>query len=535
MAALDGRGLCAHDSGLCAGGYDRRVNLDTDVDGAPAEDRSDATTPVGAPPTVSAVARGVSWKLLTVAVGQGSWYLSLFVLALLVPPRDFGVTAVASVVVSFTLLILEAGTSGSLIIARELEPRAVRRALIRTSLGGIVATLAFVALAGPIADEFTGGLDVGVLRVIAATVGLAAISIVPNALLSKHLRFKSISKITITSATIASVVAVVAAALGAGVWALAVRLVVNQLLLTALTVAAARDLMPRPVPGAAPAPKLAGATAFLLIAGAGVVAWSFDNLTVGAFTNPTQLGLYSLGFSLAYAPLTLVSWSVGQVLLPAIAAAQDEEAARRQTLKAVRMMALILLPLLPVAIALAPGAIPAVFGRKWDGMVVPFQILVIVGIGQGIVNTLGEALAGAGVTSANMRARIDVVWATATIVAIVVGVNVAGIRGAAAAHLVTFSGVALAYGWRGGRGIGLSMTMLSRALRGVAGCVAIQATVTAAVAVGLHLAGAGSLVAGVAGAVAGAVALIGALRIGARPLLDEGRGVMLATLRRRTA
>jgi O-antigen/teichoic acid export membrane protein len=535
MAALDGRGLCAHDSGPCAGGYDRRVNPDTDVDAAPAEDRSDATTPVGAPPTVNAVARGVSWKLLTVAVGQGSWYLSLFVLALLLPPRDFGVTAVASVVASFTLLILEAGTSGSLIIARELEPRAVRRALIRTSLAGIVATLAFVALAGPIADAFTGGSDAGVLRVIAATVGLAAIAIVPNALLSKQLRFKTISKITITAAVAGSVAAVIAAALGVGVWALAVRLVVNQLLLTCLSVAAARDLMPKPTPGAAPAPRLAGSTAFLLIAGAGVVAWSFDNLAVGAFTNPTQLGLYALAFALAYSPLTVISWSVGAVLLPAIAAARDEEAARRQTLKAVRMMTLILLPMLPVAIALAPGCIPAVLGRKWDGMVVPFQILIVVGIGQGILNALGEALAGAGVTSANVRARIDVVWAGATIGAIIVGADLAGIRGAAVAHVATFVGLAAAYGWRGGRGIGLSMAMFSRALRGVAGCVLIQAAVTAAVALSLETAGATALAAGLAGAAAGIVALAVALRVGAGALLNEGRGVMVATLRRGTA
>jgi PST family polysaccharide transporter len=534
MPALEG-GLTTHNSTLPAGGYDRRVNLDADVDALTADDRSDAPTPAGAPATVSTVARGVSWKLLTVAVGQGSWYLSLFVLALLVPPRDFGVTAIASVVVSFTLLILEAGTSGSLIIARELDPASVRRALIRTSLAGIVATLAFIALAGPIADAFTGGSDAGVLRVIAATVGLAAIAIVPNALLSKRLRFKTMSKITITAAVAASVAAVIAAALGLGVWALAVRLVVNQLLLTTLSVAAARDLMPRPTPGGAPAPRLAGSTAFLLIAGAGVVAWSFDNLAVGAFTNPTQLGLYSLAFALAYSPLTVISWSVGAVLLPAIAAAQDEEAARRQTLKAVRMMTLILLPLLPVAIALAPGAIPAVLGRKWEGMVVPFQILIVVGIGQGILNALGEALAGAGVRSANVRARIDVVWASATIVAIIVGADVGGIRGAAVAHIVTFLGLAAAYGWRGGLGIGLSMAMFSRALRGVAGCVLVQAAVTAAVAVSLHTAGATALVAGLAGAGAGVAALAVALRVGAGALLSEGRGVMVATLRRKTA
>ena len=86
------------------------------------------------------VARGVSWKVLSVVFGQGSWYASLLVLAVLVPPRDFGVMAVGSAVVSGTLLILESGTGGSLIIARELTPASVRRSLVLTSVAGLAAT-----------------------------------------------------------------------------------------------------------------------------------------------------------------------------------------------------------------------------------------------------------------------------------------------------------------------------------------------------------------------------------------------------------
>ena len=45
-------------------------------------------------PTMGLVGRAVSWKALSVIVGQGFWYASLFVLATLVPPRDFGLIAV---------------------------------------------------------------------------------------------------------------------------------------------------------------------------------------------------------------------------------------------------------------------------------------------------------------------------------------------------------------------------------------------------------------------------------------------------------
>lgn len=487
-------------------------------------------------PTMGTVARGVSWKILSVTVGQGSWYVSLFVLAILVAPRDFGIIAVGSAVVSFTLLVLESGTGGSLIIAPDLAPASVRRALIRTAAAGVVATAAFVALAVPIAHTFAHGSDPGALRGLAVTVGLAAVSIVPNALLSKHMRFKAVAQIWIAATVVASAAAIVAGALGAGVWALVIRIVVNQLIITVLSLFAARDLIPlRRPPSAGPIPRRAGAPAFLMIAAATFFAWTFDNLIVGAFTDSYQLGLYALAFSLAFLPLTQVSWNVGAVLLAAVAAARDEEVVRRQTLKAVRIMALLLMPLLPAAIALAPGVIPGVLGHKWQGMVVPFQILFVVGVGQAVFNTLGEALAGAGVRSVGVRARIDVTWAIATIGAIVIGVNLGGIRGAAAAHVVTFCGLALAYAWRGGRGIGLSMAALLGSIRPVVECVTAQALVTAAVTLGLEHTGSSVLVAGLAGAGAGVLALAGSLRLRHSELIGEGRGVLLATLGRARA
>jgi O-antigen/teichoic acid export membrane protein len=530
------RGLPEDPRGASAGtdcGYDRRVSID--VAGEPpsaSEIGSGAPQPAA---TMASVARGVSWQLLSVVLGQGFWYASLFTLAVLLPPRDFGVMAVATAVVSFTLLLLSSGTSGALIIAPKLAAASVRSALIRTSAMGLAATAVFIAAAKPIADAFAGGSNPWVLRLIAVNVVLAAVAIVPSALLMKQLRFKVYAQITIFAAAVASAAAIVAAALGAGVWALAIRLVLNQLLLVALVALAARDLLPRGVPDEAATPKPAGRTAFLVIAGASVLAWTCDNLVVGAFTSTTELGLYSLAFSLAFLPLTQVSFAVGQVLLPTIAAARDGEVVRRQTLRAFRIMALMLLPLAPPAIAAAPGLIPAVLGHKWVGTVVVFQILVGAGVGYGVLNVLAEALAGAGARSAGVRARIDSVWALATIGSIVVGVNVDGVRGAAIAHVITFFGLACAYMWRGGRGVGLGVAVLLGAVWKVLACVAVQSAVTAAVTVGLEHGAVGVLAAGLAGATAGAVALAAALRLLVPDVLADGRAVVLAAVRRRTS
>ena len=347
-------------------------------------------------PTMGLVGKSVSWKALSVIVGQGFWYASLFVLATLVPPRDFGLIAVGSVIVGMTTLVLESGTGGALIIARELDARSVRNAVVRTSAAGIGLTLVFVALAGPIADAFAQGSDPAAFRALAPIVALVAVWVVPNALLMKYLRFKRIAIVTVVAAVAASVAAIVAAGLGAGLWALVIRLVLYQLLLAVLTWVAAASLFPRVRGEHGPPVRREGARAFWAIAAAAVLAWTGDNLVVAASTNTTQLGLYALAFSLAFMPLTQVSWMLGTVLMPAIASARDPEVIRRQALKALRLTALVLMPLLPAAIVLAGGIIPALLGDEWSGMVVPFQILAVVGVGQGIINVLGEVFAGAG-------------------------------------------------------------------------------------------------------------------------------------------
>ena len=130
-----------------------------------------------------------------------------------------------------------------------------------------------------------------------------------------------------------------------------------------------------------------------------------------------------------------------------MAIARNSETVRRQALKALRLMTLGLLPIVPLAIALAGSLIPRLLGPEWSGAIVPFQILVVAGAGHGITNVLGSVFAGVGGETLIRRSRIDLVWAGGTLATIALGVHIAGIRGAAAAHLLTFSCLTVAYLW----------------------------------------------------------------------------------------
>src|SRR6202011_5370874 len=113
-------------------------------------------------------------------------------------------------VINLAILFMSSGIGGSLIIARVLDARAVRREVIRTSATGIALTVVFVALATPIAHRFAKGSDPAALRALGPVIALIGIGIVPNALLTKNLQFKRIALISISASLAGAVAAVIA-------------------------------------------------------------------------------------------------------------------------------------------------------------------------------------------------------------------------------------------------------------------------------------------------------------------------------------
>jgi O-antigen/teichoic acid export membrane protein len=490
-------------------------------------------------PTRAHVARAVSWMGAGHVLSQVLWLGSLVVLAALLPPKAFGSLASGLVLVNLAGLIVDAGTRGSIVSAPSLTRADLRGSLALTIAVGAVATLAIVALAGPMTDAFAEGGDPAVIRVLAIGVLLYAAGIVPLALLQKRLRFERYAAANIGAATVSSVAAVVAGVAGAGVWALVVRQLTSMGLLSAIAWVGARGLLPgrREQAGQEPRGRMrlrqAGWMGFLGLAVTDFVALNADFLVVGNIEAAGGLGLYALAFTLAFAPLTQVSWQVGRVLFPAAAATEEVATVGRRTLVSLRMMGLLLLPVVPPAIVLAPALLPGLLGAEWESMVAPFQILLVVGVGHAMVGMIGESLSGTG--NIGLRARINVVWAAAMVVLLIPMVSADGIRGAALTHLILFVPFATAYATIGARRLRVDPARVGAALRPVAGPVGAQAALTAAVWFGLIAAGAGETAAGVAAAAAGAAAVAALLWRAPGGPLAEGRAVLGSALRREPA
>jgi O-antigen/teichoic acid export membrane protein len=470
----------------------------------------------------------VSWVTAGHAVSQLAWFGSLLFVAALLPPGSFGSVTIAMVLVQAAWLVVGSGTRGSFVVAERVTRGQVRYALAVNAAAGLAVGGTVAVLAKPIVAALSPGGDVAVVRVLAPSIAIYGLSIVPLALLQKGLRFKRHAAANAGAASIASAVAVIAALLGAGVWALVARQILFQALLSTFAWIGARGLVPAAEPGTRRGRRArpTGATSFFLLATISFVALNVDYVVVGRATNVTQLGIYSLAFTIAFAPMTQFAWQIGKVLFAAAARTPDMYAVGQRASKAVRLTALVVLPAAPIAISLAPVTLPSLLGAEWSAMVLPFQILITVGVIQALMAVMREFLLGSGAVA--FCVRTEAVWLAATAGGLIVAVPAAGIRGAALTHLVLVVPLAWAYGVLGARRLGSSWQALTQPLVPLLRAVALEGAAVAFTVVAVRAAGAppdAGWLAGAAAGVASAALALGGLARG--PLL-EGRALLFA-------
>jgi teichuronic acid exporter len=439
-----------------------------------------------------------SWMSGTNLVAQAVAYAALLVLARLVSPGSFGTVAAATSIVWMVSVLLDSGTRGGIIV----QPRVTEAHLRREFRRCLVAALALgvaMALASPLlVDAIAEGGDAAVVAALAASLPLYAVALIPMAVLQRTMHFGRLAQATGVANAGSAILAVLAGLAGLGVWALVTRQLLWVLLLAVLATVLVRPYLPRDSAAAA-APAADVRNRWFFVFGATLlIALNVDYIVVGAVEGAGRLGLYALAFMIGFAPLVHVSGEAGRVLFAA-AAASGVESSGVRTVRATRLMAGLLLPILPVAVVLAEVALPALLGDDWKGMVSAFQLLIVVGVGQAIVNCIGETLSGVGEIA--FRAKVNVGWCAATLAALLLLVPLDGIRGAALAHLIVFVPYLGVYATAGARRAGTGTRELWAGLRGPIAALACQAAVTAAVAI--WLGGTSDWVAACAGAAAG--------------------------------
>ncbi|GAA3554078.1 lipopolysaccharide biosynthesis protein [Amycolatopsis ultiminotia] len=327
------------------------------------------------------------------------------VLARLLGPTDFGVAAAATVYISLTAVLLEAGLSSSIVQKPDLRPQdegATFWALAAIGLAMAGVTVLF-------SDEIAAFLDVPdlgpVLVALAASPVLKGVSNVVGAKLQRGLRFRAMAVTEISGTLAGGVLGVVAAELGMRYWALVVQQVGTDLIVLVLWFAAAG--LPKLVVDRAALRHLR--TFALPLVAAQMIGYgsrNIDNVVVSRFLGQTALSYYTVPYRIMLIPVSLLGNVANRVAFPVFAKVQDDrDRVRSVFLRITRVIGLVVLPAMLGVAVLADEFVETVFGAQWLPSAPVVQALAVTGILQSLTTPGGSVFMGLG------RADVSFRWA----------------------------------------------------------------------------------------------------------------------------
>ena len=319
---------------------------------------------------------GIQWAGLAAFVQALLSLGILMALSRLLTPSEFGMAALAMVFVTAAQALGHQTVGTAIVRQRGLTDRHVASALLISGAAGAVLAAGLWGLAPAAARAAGEPAMAPVLATLSLAVAVSGLGTVPEALCRRQLRFRALGAAEVGAQALGyGAVAIVLAAQGFGVQALAWGIVMRHAVLAGAVFAAAPGL-PRPglARGAASA-LLRTSAGFSLVALFALAARQGSRLVVGSSLGAAALGHYTRAEALASLsghPGRIL----GRVLFPAMAGRRD----RRDRLvpvwlHGVEATALAAAPLgLMLAVA-APEIVAVVLGPRWDATVPAVQLL----------------------------------------------------------------------------------------------------------------------------------------------------------------
>jgi PST family polysaccharide transporter len=367
--------------------------------------------------------------------GQQLFSFAVFiVLARLLEPTAFGLVALASLCLSFCTILVDSGIGAGIVRLRHVDAKHLSSAFW-LGLGSATALLTATVFIAPSLSRWTGVRELSpVLRVLALTLPIAALTTVPSALLTRHLRFDTLTKRTVLGVIVGGVAGMAAASLHWGVWSLVVQQVTATVISAIFLWTSVRwrptlDVSARHL-------RDVGGIGLAVVANA--IAWFIcqraDQAVLGAALGAHDLALYAMAMKLVMLIADLLCVPIGRAALPILAEQQDDHAAFEKA--CVRLTSVAVLAAFPVLIGLslvAPEGVVAVLGYRWQESAHVVRLL----LGYGIVIVLMALNDAAMIAKSRTRLYVAllVLHAMTTPVASLIGVRW-GLEGVAVAATI---------------------------------------------------------------------------------------------------
>lgn len=353
------------------------------------------------------VVSGLRWVALITYSNRVLGFVTTLVLAKVLAPEDFGLVAVASMLIEVLRILKDAGFSEALIYQKRDDGPAIDTA--HTVLVGMNVVL-FLLAAGlaPLAASFyESAVLTPVIILLSSNLVWDAARAVPRALTRKAGQFHRLVLPEVIPVVASSAVSIWMAVTGFGVWSLVAKTLIHSLFGAVLMGrllerpprfrfdgAAARDLFHYG--------KFIAGTTILLVA-----LYNIDRFYVSRVAGIAALGAFELAMRLVEMPVKEFSFIIGSVMFPVFARTnRDDGSLARALFRTLKYTGLVSVPMALGIVVYGPTLIRTFYGARWEPTIVPMQVLAGYALLRSFSSIIYDAFKGMGRPDVMMRFTI---------------------------------------------------------------------------------------------------------------------------------
>jgi teichuronic acid exporter len=322
----------------------------------------------------TAFAGGLAWTAGAKWATQVLTWASVFIVARLVTPTDYGVGEIGGMFFGITNVLAEFGIGTAVLHMPELDRKALGQLHLFSLLlcTGIFAVS--VAAAPGIAWFFRSDHVVFFILVNTGFL-ITGIQAVPMGLLQRDMDYRKMAALEALSVLVSSVVMVITAWYGLGFWALLTGPASGKIAAAMLLCWWKRVPFRWPHWGDIQKPVEMGRHVAVSRIAASAYGYA-DGIVIGRTLGAAVLGTYRMAMNLAAAPAEKISTLIMRTATPLFANVMDDLVlVRRYYLIIAELLSLAVMPLMVGLTIVAPAAVRVILGPEWAAATTPLQWL----------------------------------------------------------------------------------------------------------------------------------------------------------------
>lgn len=312
------------------------------------------------------------------------------VLARLLSPDDFGIVAVVSVFSIFFTMFTDVGIGVGVVQYNDLGLKQLSSLFFLSLFIGLLLGIAFYFFSYVVAFFYENELYIKICKIFSVSLLLSSITVLPNALLRKESKFRTLGIINIATSVLSGIVAIVMAKNDFGYWSLIYRMMLSSFLIFVFSFYYSRIKIEFTFSLIGLRSMLTYSAYNFLFNVVNYFSRNLDNLLIGKFIGFNALGLYEKSYTLMRLPLDNTTVVITPILHPVLRKKNLNTTELFEVhIRLVRLLMLIGVSLSVCLYFVSDSLVLLMYGNQWVESAEPFKWLALSIWAQMILSSTG--------------------------------------------------------------------------------------------------------------------------------------------------